>query len=130
MDILARYTNPTEESAATSPAHFDEVAKAVPPAELGRGVSETLRSEQTPPFADMVSHLFGQSNPQQRAGLLNQILASLGPGALSGLAGGVLGRVLGGAPAAGVSVTPDQASQLTPDQVRDVASHAERQDRG
>lgn len=37
--------------------------------------------------------VFQRSDPQQRAGLLNQILVSLGQQVLSGLAGGVLGRV-------------------------------------
>jgi hypothetical protein len=130
MDILNRYAEPNEAAAATSEAHFNEVVGAVPSSTLGQGVAETLRSDRTPPLGDMVAQMFGQSNPQQRAGLLNQILGSLGPGALSGIAGGVLGRVLGGAGAspAAASITPEQASQLTPAQVNEIATHAERHD--
>lgn len=133
MDILNQYTNPTPASANTSQTHFDEVAQAVPPAVLAHGVSETLRSDQTPPFSDMVGQLFGRSNPQQQAGVLNQILGSLGPGALSGLGGGLLGRVLGNTgtgAAAAPTLTPEQASQLTPDQVGQIAAHAEQQNPG
>lgn len=40
----------------------------------------------------MVGQMLGQSNATQQAGLLNQILVSLGLAALSALAGGALGR--------------------------------------
>ena len=133
MDILKQYTDPAPASASTSQAHFDEVAKAVPPDMLAHGVTETLRSEQTPPFGDMVGQLFGRSNPQQQAGVLNQILSSLGPTALSSLGGGTLGRVLGNMDSgsrAAPTLTPEQASQVTPDQVGQIAAHAEKQDPG
>ena len=132
MDILSRYANPGPEAAGTAEAHYDQVAPNLSPSELGHGVTETLKSDRTPPFGDMVGNLFGQSNPQQRAGVLNQILASIGPNVLSGIAGGALGRILGGSTATPTppSVTPEQASQLTPEQVRDLADHAEKQDPG
>ena len=103
--------------------HFDEVAKTATQDQLAAGVSGALRSDQTPPFGDMVGHLFGQSSPGQRAGVLNQILSSLGPSALSGVAGGVLGRMLGSGQ---TQLTPDQASQLSPAQVTEIATHAEK----
>lgn len=130
MDILNQYLNPTPAAAATSEAHFDEVSRSVSPGELGRGVSETLRSDQTPPFGDMVSQIFGRSDPNQQAGLMNQILASLGPAAVAGLGGGLLGRLFGAGSNASAgavaTVTPDQASKLSPDDVRDLAAHAEK----
>ena len=77
---------------------FDRVASNAPPDVLARGVTGALRSDQTPPFPQMVSQMFGQSNPNQRAGMLNQLLATLGPAVLSQLAsraGGYLtGKVL------------------------------------
>lgn len=131
MDILKQYTQPTADAAAVSQTHFDEVANSVPPDVLGKGVADTLRSDQTPPLGELVSQMFSRSSPQQQAGALNQILGALGPGVLSGVAGGVLGRMLGGAGSAAgatTTVTPDQASQLTPDQVRDITAHAAQQD--
>ena len=102
--------------------HFDNVAQAAPPGQLGAGLADAMRSEQTPPFGDMVGKLFGQSNAGQQAGVLNQIIASLGPAALSGVAGGVLGKML--APGQ-TQLTPAQASQLSPAQVSDIAAHAQ-----
>lgn len=132
MDILNQYLDPSPSAAATSEAHFDEVSRSLSPGELGRGVTETLRSDATPPFGDMVSQMFGQSDPHQQAGLLNQILASLGPAALSGLGGGLLGRMFGSgnnavaSSGAAPTVTPDQASRISPDDVRDLAVQAEK----
>ena len=71
--------------------------------------------------------MFGQSDPQQQAGVLNQLLRSVGPGVLSALGGGILGRIAstgGGVP----QVTPEQASQVTPDQVQEIAARAEQHD--
>ena len=134
MDILSQYLNPTPSAAATSEAHFDEVSRSLSPGELGRGVSETLRADETPPFGDMVSQMFGRSDPHQQAGLLNQILSSLGPAAVAALGGGVLGRIFGSGhdAAAGAvpTVTPDQASRLSPDDVRDIAAQAEKKNPG
>jgi hypothetical protein len=107
--------------------HFDEVAQNASHDELGAGLAGAMRSDQTPPFGDMVGQLFGHSSSTQQAGVLNQILASLGPAALSGIAGGVLGRML----APGQSqLTPDQASKLSPDQVSEIAAHAEKSQPG
>ena len=108
---------------ANAEKHFDQVAQQASPDQLSAGLAETMRSKDTPPFGNMVSQMFGQSSPTQQAGVLNQILAALGPAAATGLAGGVLGRVL----APGQSqVTPEQASQLSPAQVSDIATQAEQ----
>ncbi|MGI9025400.1 MAG: hypothetical protein ACR2GP_07430 [Burkholderiaceae bacterium] len=133
MEMLKQYADPDPAHAATSPGHFDEVAQAAEPEAIGDGVAAAFRSDQTPPFPDMVSQLFGRSNGQQQAGVLNQLLGSLGPGLLSGVAGGVLGRMLGGGgrgndPSTTPALTPEQASQLTPEQVRELATHAEQHD--
>ena len=133
MDILKQYAQPNPANAADSAAHFDQVAQTAPPELVGNGVAAAFRSDQTPPFADMVGRLFGQSNGQQQAGALNQLLGSLNPAMLSGLGGGVLGRLLGGAGAGSTAppaITPAQASQLTPEQVQEIAAHAEKQDPG
>ena len=75
----------------------------------------------------MVGNLFNQSNPQQQAGVLNQLVQAIGPGALSGVAGGILGRVLGGGQTPG-TITPQQASQFSPNDVTAIAAHAQQQD--
>lgn len=58
--------------------------------------------------------------------MLNQLVASLGPGPLSQLAGGgVLTGLLGGGAKA---ITPEQAQEVSPDLVQQLASHAEKSD--
>ena len=117
MDLLQQALGGNAEN------HFDQVAQQAPPAELGAGLAEAMRSDQTPPFGNMVSQMFGQSSPEQQAGALNQILAALGPAAATALAGGALGRMLSPGQS---QITPEQASQLSPDQVREIAAQAEQ----
>ena len=112
---------------AVTPDHFEQASQHTTPDVLGGALAAAFRSDQTPAFGDMVGQLFGQSSGAQQAGALNQILASLGPAALSGVAGGVLGRML--APGA-TQLSPAQASQLSPDQVSQIAAHAEAQQPG
>ena len=129
LDILKQYANPGNTSAPDlADRHFDEVAGVAPPEILGQGVGDAFRAESTPPFGQMVAQMFGQSNPQQQAGVLNQLLGSIGPGVLSALGGGLLGRML--APSSGgvPQVTPQQATQLSPQQVQEIATQAEQHD--
>ena len=105
-------------------AHFDQLAQSASADDLGAGLADAMRSDTTPAFGDMVGHLFGQSSSSQQAGLLNQILASVGPSVAAALAGGVLGRVLHPGQ---TQVTPEQASRVTPAEVTEIAAHAEKQ---
>ena len=93
---------------------FDKVAGAAPQGELAQGLSHVFNSDQTPPFEQMVGGLFGKSSPDQKAGMLNQIISSLGPSAGSVLGGvgglGGLASVLQG----GGTVTPAQAQEVSP----------------
>ena len=118
IDILNSFTG-----SGNAEEHFDRVAEHASTEELGSGLAAAMRSDQTPPFGSMVGQMFGQSNPGQQAGLLNQILSSIGPSLLSGAAGGVLGRLLGPGQQ---QVTSAQASQVTPEQVTELATHAEQ----
>ncbi|WP_426100394.1 hypothetical protein [Massilia sp. TSP1-1-2] len=104
---------------------FDQVAQNAPREAMAQGVTEALRSDQTPPFPQMVSQLFDKSDSTQRAGMLNQLLRGMGPGILSSIAGGALGNLFHGneAPAA---ITPAQADAMTPEQVKELAEHAEK----
>ncbi|TFW29615.1 hypothetical protein E4O92_18600 [Massilia horti] len=108
---------------------FEQVAQNAPPETLAHGVTQALRSDQTPPFAQMVSHLFSQGSPEQRAGMLNHLLSGAGPGLLSSLAGGGLAHLIG-AGQAPAQVTPEQAAQVSPEQVQQIAAKAEQQNPG
>ncbi|HVR10970.1 MAG TPA: hypothetical protein VMW75_23205 [Thermoanaerobaculia bacterium] len=103
---------------------FDRVAQAVPQGALADGLAHAFRSEQTPPFPQMVASLFSASTGDQKAGLLNQLVSSIGPGgasqALQALGGGGIASLLSGG-----NVTPEQAQQVTPEAVQALAQHAQ-----
>lgn len=67
---------------------------------LGSGLADAFRSDRTPDFATMATRLFGGSNPQQRAGLLGQLIRSVDLALLSTLGGGELGLICKVKPAA------------------------------
>jgi hypothetical protein len=100
---------------------FGEIAQSAPSDVLAKGLSEAFASDRTPAIGNMVAQLFAQSNGAQQAGVLNQLIAALGPSVSGGLAGGVLGQLMGPGQ---TQITPDQAAQLTPQQVQDVVNHA------
>ena len=129
--ILKQYIGGGSAQPTGDPAdHFHDVAQNAPPQVVRDGLSEAFRSDQTPPFGQMVGDLFRQANPQQQAGMLNQLLGSLNPAVLSSLAASAgLGGVLGQRPGATApTVTAENAAQLTPQQVQEVASKAEQHD--
>ncbi len=134
-NILQHYLGGTPDSQAAD-QHFDQAARSAPTDLVGRGLSEMFRSDATPPFPQMAGQLFGRSDPTQRAGLLNQLLAGIGPAVLASLArdgggglGGLLGRSTGGATPP-PQLTPEQANTVTPDEVQVIAEHAHQANPG
>ena len=123
MDILKQAVS----SSGISDEHFDQVAQAVPGNVLADGLAHAFRSDQTPDIGAMVGQMFGNSNGQQQAGMLNQILATLGPAAAASLAGGTLGGIMS---PGNSQITPEQASQLSPQQVQDVVQEAHQMNPG
>jgi hypothetical protein len=100
---------------------FNQVAQNAPSDVLAKGLAAAFNSNQTPDIGAMVSQMFGQSSGAQQAGMLNQLLGTLGPGVMASLGGGVLGNIM---KPGQTQITPSQASQLTPEQVQDVVNHA------
>ncbi|MEO5700318.1 MAG: hypothetical protein ABIS17_07690 [Casimicrobiaceae bacterium] len=133
--VLEHYAGSSAATNRDTNNDFETVARELSPSALSPGVADAFRSDQTPPISEMVGHLFERSDPQQRAGVLNQILASIGPGLLSGVAGGALGNLLRHAGGLGTSgsapsLSPEQAAKVTPEQAREITDHAERADPG
>jgi len=121
-DIVERYSGQgAGTAAAPEDPHRDyqQVTRSAPPEVVAGGLSQAFRSDQTPAFPEMVSNLFQNSDSNQRAGLLNRLLGSVGPGALAGLIPGLTGGRH--------ELTPQQVSQLSPQQVQEIAAHAEKQ---
>jgi hypothetical protein len=129
--LLSKYLNVSSgQVLPDAENHFDQIAQQASPDVIRQGISDALRSDQTPALGQMVSDIYAKAAPNQQAGMLNQILSSLPPGTLSSLGGGALGGLLGQLAAGGGSpqVTPQQASQISPSQVQDLANHAEKHD--
>ena len=103
---------------------YQQAADTVPSSHLADALTEAFRSGETPPFAQMISSLFTNSNPDQRAGILNQLLSAVGPGGLGSGALGSLGALLRGGDG---KVSAEQAKQVSPEAVQQLAEHAEKQ---
>ena len=124
--LLKQYTSA---GAATAPApdvhaHFDQVAQAAPSSAIAEGLAAAFRSDQTPAFGQMLSTLFANSNGDQKASMLNQLISSVSPAMLAQIlsAAGLAGLVGG----AGTQLTPDQAQKVSPEVVQQLAAHAEK----
>lgn len=88
------------------------------PEEIGHGLEEAFNSDSTPPAEQMVGQLYEQSDDHTRAGLLNEILGSLGGGGL----GGLLQRF-----GQGSRVSPEDAREISPKDVESATAEAARQ---
>jgi len=97
---------------------FHQIAQSAPPEVLSQGLNEAFNSDQTPPFAQMVGHLFGHADNQQKTGILGALLGSLGGSAHPALT------------QAGINTSPEQATQLSTDQVQQIAAQAQQANPG
>jgi hypothetical protein len=123
-DVLKNYSGGQTQNTANAAEHFDQVAQVAPRNVIAEGLAAAFRSDKTPAFGNLVGNLFSQSSGEQKAGILNQLLASAGPGVLAQLAGGVTS--LPGSE--GQQITPDQAQAVSPEVVQQLATHAEKSD--
>lgn len=125
--LLQQYVGGSGSGADADPAKaeedFAQVAQHAPSLAVASGLSAAFRSEQTPPFAQLVSQLFGRSDPAQRVGLLNQLLTHVSPAMLTSLAGSIGDFLHQGAQP---QLTAEQAEQITPAQVEEIAATAEQ----
>jgi hypothetical protein len=107
---------------------FAQVTQQMPTEQVTSGLSEAIRSEQTPPFDQMVGQSFEQGDPRQRAGMLNHLLDGAGPAVVNtlvqnGVPPAALQAIDGHEPA----VTPELAEQLHPGLVQRIALDAQRE---
>lgn len=120
VNLLQQYAGATASSASGNTRQdFENVAQQATPSHLAQGLAQAFRSDQTPAFPEMIGNLFSQSNPQQRAGLVNQLLGAA-PGGLGSLVTGSIAGLLKG----NAQVTPEQAEQLPPEAVQQLAEKA------
>src|SRR3954454_11709898 len=125
MSILDQFSGLVNQYSSDNPPadqaseHFQQVATQVPSNELGGMLTNIFRSPETGSFGDNVSQMYGQSNPQQQAGILNKLLHAAG-------GSGMLSHLGLNLPGAGATVTPEQARQVSPTAVKEIADQAER----
>src|SRR5215467_14745184 len=124
--VLEQYTGAaTAQAPGTVHQDFDQVAQTAPHSAIADGLAEAFRSDQTPAFGQMAAQLFSQSNGAQRAGILNTLIAAVGPSVISSVLSGRGASILGGLSGGG-QITPEQAQQLSPEDVQRVAAEAEK----
>ena len=123
MGLLQQYANPAAANTANAEQDFEQASQTASQPHLAAGLAEAFRSNQTPPFTQMLGTLFSNSNGQQQAGILNHLLSSVEPGAASG----ILGNFLGGGSQVS-QVTPEQAQQVPPEAVQQLAEQAQKND--
>ena len=77
-NLLGQYTSGTasEQDAA---AHFQQMAQSVDASTLAPGIAAAMRSDQTPPFNELVAHLFSNAPTDQKAAMLNSLLGAMSP---------------------------------------------------
>lgn len=130
--LLQQYANQTQVTESTE-QDFDQTASVAPRDAMSQGFAGAFRSDQTPPFANMLGQLFGNSSSSQRANLLNTLLAVAGPALLSGLAqrgggtGGALGQ-LGSLLGGGGQISAQDAERVPAEAVEELAREAEQRD--
>ena len=125
LDVLGRYANQPDRPPPQVFDDFHAVANEASPEDLGQGLEDAFNSDATPPFEQMVGHLYERSDPHVRAGLLNEILGSLGGAAGAGLGGGILGNML--RRGANQRVSPDEAQGIPANDIEQATREAARQ---
>ncbi len=121
--LLTQYASGAE-PVGDAGAHFQQVAQSVDSGTLAQGIAAAMHSDQTPPFAQLVSQLFSAGSGDQKMAMLNTLLSSVSPEQRAQLAGMVPGLGAAG------SVTSAQAAAISPSAVQSVAQHVEQHDGG
>ena len=125
IEVFEQYRNA---SVANPPQNvqqdYQRTAEVIPASHLADALSEAFRSSETPPFSQMLTKLFANSTPDQRAGILNHLLSAVGPLALGSLGLGSLG---GSLRSGNARVSADQAMQVSSEDVEQLSEHAEKQ---
>jgi hypothetical protein len=106
-------------------AHFQQVAQSVDSGTLAQGIAAAMRSDQTPPFAQMVSQLFASGSGDQKMAMVTTLLSSVTPDQRAQLSSMIPG--LGSLSAASGAAA---ASAISPEAVKALAQHVEKSDDG
>ena len=90
---------------------------------IAEGLTAAFNSGKTPGFGQMLSTLFNNSTGDQKAGMINHLLASVSSSTLMQLLSGAgLAGLIG---AGKTQLTADQAQKLPPEAVQQLAAQAQ-----
>jgi hypothetical protein len=129
-DIMDRYGSDDPNNVPDSvDADFDRFSRIAPSSSVSEGLAEAFRSRQTPPFASMLSQLFGRSPSNQKTNVLNALIATLGPALVSQLlakhgANGAAQELQ----ADGTRISSEVVEQIPVNSIEEVAAEAEKRD--
>jgi hypothetical protein len=121
-DMLAQYTGGA--GGENAEADFHKVAQSADAGTLAKGIAEVMRSDQTPPFAQIVSQLFASASPDQKAAMITALVS-----AVPAEQRGALGAMLGGSGRASVAGAPT-TTLPSKDEVASMAQKAEQSGSG
>jgi hypothetical protein len=107
---------------------FDRVSQVAPPEHVSEGLAEAFRSPQTPPFASMLSQLFGRSPVTQKSNVLNALVSALGPALMSQLLAKHGATRAASELQNSAKVSAEAAAQVPASSVEAVAAEAEKKD--
>ena len=110
--------------AGDAATHFEHVAQSVDAGTVAQGIAAALRSDQTPPFAQLASQLFASGSSDQKVAMLETLLASMPADQRARLSSLIPG--LG----SGAPVTTAQAASVSPDVLQRLAQQVEQHDGG
>jgi len=121
--VLAQYASGSTPTGDPS-THFDQVVQSVDSGTLAQGIAEAMRSNQTPPFAQLASQIFASGSGDQKMAMINTLLASISPEQRAQLSALIPGM------GATSSVTSAQAAAVSPTVLQTLAQHVEQHDGG
>ena len=119
--MLNQYASGTTPSGDAG-AHFQQVAQSVDLGTLAQGIAAAFRSDDTPPFSQLVSQLFASGSGDQKLAMLNTLLSSVTPEQRERLASLI--------PTAGALATAAAAQKVSPDDVQQLAEQVEQHNPG
>ena len=103
--MLTQYNAGTA-SEGNAEADFHQLAQSLDAGTLAQGISAVMRSDQTPPFAQIVSQLFASGTGDQKTAMLKTLLSSAAPDLQNSLAAMLAGAGAPGGPTPGAQATP------------------------
>jgi hypothetical protein len=136
LDFLGRYDQRADVPPPQVLEDFDRVSHEASPEDIEVGLEDAFNSDVTPPFEQMVGQLYDRSDDDTRAGLLNEILGSIGgSGAAAsalggGVAGGALGELLRRSGRGDPRVSPADAHRIPARDIEMAAAEAKRRNPG